>query len=277
MYSLEVGSGVISTRSALIAMPLGHDLLLQHHDAVHEPLRPRRAARHVDVDRDDGVDALHHGVVVEHAAGRGAGAHRDAHLGCGICCQMRRMIGASLKGTRPAQISTSAWRGEKRHALHAEARQVEARGRRGHELDRAAGRAEGHRPQRVGAAPVHEEIEAGGDPALLPRRIVGHRLGVRPGVNPMQRSLLPHVDVAHDEDRHEHQHLAEPKNVTAPAGQAPADQRHRAGELPEVRRPRDHEHRLDVEDDEQHRDHVELDREALARGPRAASCPTRRR
>src|SRR6266481_7815293 len=36
-----------------------------------------------------------------------------AHFGCGICCQMRRMIGASLNGTRPAQMSTSAWRGEK--------------------------------------------------------------------------------------------------------------------------------------------------------------------
>src|ERR671915_793921 len=35
------------------------------------------------------------------------------HFGCGICCQMRRITGASLKGTRPAQISTSAWRGEK--------------------------------------------------------------------------------------------------------------------------------------------------------------------
>jgi hypothetical protein len=35
------------------------------------------------------------------------------HFGCGICCQMRRMIGASLKGTRPAQIRTSACRGEK--------------------------------------------------------------------------------------------------------------------------------------------------------------------
>src|SRR5215218_1713839 len=35
------------------------------------------------------------------------------HLGCGICCQMRRMTGASLNGTRPAQINTSAWRGEK--------------------------------------------------------------------------------------------------------------------------------------------------------------------
>src|ERR671921_2584946 len=36
-----------------------------------------------------------------------------AHFGCGICCQMRRMTGASLNGTRPAQMSTSAWRGEK--------------------------------------------------------------------------------------------------------------------------------------------------------------------
>src|SRR5690349_8427985 len=35
-----------------------------------------------------------------------------AHLGCGICIQMRRMIGASLNGTRPAQIRRSACRGE---------------------------------------------------------------------------------------------------------------------------------------------------------------------
>src|SRR5918992_2129412 len=36
-----------------------------------------------------------------------------AHFGCGICCQMRRSTGASLNGTRPAQISTSACLGEK--------------------------------------------------------------------------------------------------------------------------------------------------------------------
>ena len=35
------------------------------------------------------------------------------HFGCGICCQMRRSTGASLNGTRPAQMSTSACRGEK--------------------------------------------------------------------------------------------------------------------------------------------------------------------
>src|ERR1700722_13319342 len=36
-----------------------------------------------------------------------------AHLGCGICCQIRRITGASLNGTRPAQMRTSACRGEK--------------------------------------------------------------------------------------------------------------------------------------------------------------------
>src|SRR5678815_3363119 len=36
-----------------------------------------------------------------------------AHLGWGIWSQMRRMTGASLNGRRPAQIRTSAWRGEK--------------------------------------------------------------------------------------------------------------------------------------------------------------------
>ncbi len=35
------------------------------------------------------------------------------HLGCGIWSQIRRMTGASLNGSRPAQISTSACRGEK--------------------------------------------------------------------------------------------------------------------------------------------------------------------
>src|SRR6476646_1092141 len=35
------------------------------------------------------------------------------HLGCGIWSQMRRRTGASLNGTRPAQMNTSACRGEK--------------------------------------------------------------------------------------------------------------------------------------------------------------------
>src|ERR671933_1811592 len=35
------------------------------------------------------------------------------HFGCGIWSQIRRITGASLNGSRPAQISTSACRGEK--------------------------------------------------------------------------------------------------------------------------------------------------------------------
>src|SRR5919205_3679340 len=35
------------------------------------------------------------------------------HLGWGIWSQIRRITGASLKGSRPAQMSTSACRGEK--------------------------------------------------------------------------------------------------------------------------------------------------------------------
>src|SRR6476469_8715936 len=35
------------------------------------------------------------------------------HFGWGIWSQIRRMTGASLNGSRPAQMSTSAWRGEK--------------------------------------------------------------------------------------------------------------------------------------------------------------------
>src|SRR5690349_1916808 len=36
-----------------------------------------------------------------------------AHLGCGIWSHTRRRTGASLNGTRPAQMNTSACRGEK--------------------------------------------------------------------------------------------------------------------------------------------------------------------
>src|SRR6476661_1666798 len=46
---------------------LSHDLLLEQSDAVDQTFGPRRASRHVDIDRDDGIDALHHRVIVEDA------------------------------------------------------------------------------------------------------------------------------------------------------------------------------------------------------------------
>src|SRR3954470_263493 len=48
------------------------DLVLELDDPVHQRLRPRRAAGHVDVDGDEAVGALHERVVVEHAGARGA-------------------------------------------------------------------------------------------------------------------------------------------------------------------------------------------------------------
>src|SRR3954447_16217863 len=52
------------------------DALLQEDDALQQRLGPRRAARHVDVDRDDLVHALGHGVRVPvRAAAVGARTH----------------------------------------------------------------------------------------------------------------------------------------------------------------------------------------------------------
>src|SRR4051812_14714614 len=84
---------------------------------------------------------------------------------------------------------------------------------------------------------------------------------------PLQGSLLPHVNETHEQNQHEHEHLAEAEERQLPAGAdiGDLDERHRAGQLPVEHAPRDHEDGLDVEDDEQHRDHVELDREAFSR------------
>src|ERR1035438_8267251 len=60
----------------------GHlvDLVLQLHQRVKQILRPRRAAGEVDIDRDNPIHALQHGVGIERSAHAGAGAHGDAPL-----------------------------------------------------------------------------------------------------------------------------------------------------------------------------------------------------
>src|SRR3954452_15021512 len=54
--------------------------LVQADDPLDELRGARWAARAVHVDGTELVDRLHDGVVVEHAARRGAGAHRDHPL-----------------------------------------------------------------------------------------------------------------------------------------------------------------------------------------------------
>src|SRR5919107_1237695 len=122
------------------------------------------------------------------------------HFGCGICCQMRRSTGASLKGTRPAQMSTSAWRGEK--------------------LMRS-----------------------------IPKRARSKRLAAD-AMNSMAQQAVP-KGIGHRELALAQSEEREPARRTGAA-----HHRDRAGELAVVDPPRDHEHGLDVEDDEQHRDHV---------------------
>src|SRR5438876_2678073 len=82
-------------------------------------------------------------------------------------------------------------------------------------------------------------------PQLRPR----HKLPLARRSLPLQGPLLQQVDVAHEQDQDEEQHL---------------DQAVRS-ELLECDRPRVEEHRLDVEQDEQHGHEIELHGEARAR------------
>src|SRR5215213_5316934 len=63
-----------------ICAAFGHDLLLKHPYAVEKTFGARRTAWHVDIDRNDRVDPLHHRIVVEHPAGGSACAHGYAPL-----------------------------------------------------------------------------------------------------------------------------------------------------------------------------------------------------
>src|SRR5882672_498244 len=81
---------------------------------------------------------------------------------------------------------------------------------------------------------------------------------------PLQRAFLPDVNEADQQNQHEHQHLTQAEKGDVPNGARVVHQRDETGQLPVVNRPRDHEHRLDIEDYEQDRDEVESNREALA-------------
>ena len=152
--------------------------LLQQRQPLHERLRPWRTARHVDVHRQELVRALHHAVHVEHAAGVGAGAHRDhparfQQLFVEVL-QHRRHLAEHGAGNDD-QIRLA---GRGANHLGAEAGKIVARGeRRGH-FHVAAGKAEVERPDGVGAPPGHQILQLGGEEALARFFVVGvfHRL-----------------------------------------------------------------------------------------------------
>src|SRR5687767_9370160 len=89
--------------------------------------------------------------------------------------------------------------------------------------------------------------------------------GLRARSIPLQRSLLPDVDEPDEKNRHENEHLTKTEERDIADRADIVDERHEARQLLVVDRPRNHEHGLNVEYDEQNRDQIKAHRESLAR------------
>ena len=77
------------------------------------------------------------------------------------------MRSAILKLTVPATIIRSAWRGVARKAPAPKRSMSWWASADGHHLDRAAGQAEGHRPDAGQAGPVEQPVDLGGQDVLF--------------------------------------------------------------------------------------------------------------
>src|SRR4029077_11964039 len=170
LAALETGpllgaSGVVALAPAQVGFAA--DELLQLVQAVQYGLRPRWAARDVDVDRHELVGALDHGVVGEHAPGRRARSHRHHPLRLQHLVVDAADYGRHLDrdADREDQQIRLARRGPER--LSPKAGDVVARGDQGDLLDGAAGEAEGKREDRVGSPPVEGALERRCEQPLL--------------------------------------------------------------------------------------------------------------
>src|SRR5829696_6424658 len=169
----SVGRSSSPDDKRLTSPALGHvlvlDALLEQHDALEQGLGPGRAARHVDVDGDELVDALGHGVGVPvGAAAVGAAAHGDDVLGPGHLLPEPDHGGAHLVGDGARDDDQVRLAGAGRQRDHAEAHHVVAgRAEGGAHLDGAAGQAPLVHPEGVLAAHVEEGGEGLRDPPVL--------------------------------------------------------------------------------------------------------------
>src|SRR5438477_8317178 len=172
------------------------------------------------------------------------------------------MTGASLKGSRPAQISTSAWRGENawrsipKRAKSKRLAAVAMNSMAQQAVPNGIGHSELARAQLTNSS--NFVTSQFGLPLIsFETRFTTPRLSSTSlGLIPLQGTSFPDVEVAHAQDEQEDQHLDQQE----PHAQRPA----RPAEVD--RAPGDQEHRLDVEHDEQHRHEVELHGEALVGG-----------
>jgi hypothetical protein len=155
-----------SSSSATVARALPDapaDLFVEGEYRVDQRLRTRRAAWGVDVHRDDVVDALYQGVVVEHPAGGSTYAHRYDPL------RLQHLV-VDLAEHRGHLLAHPAGHdhevglpGRSPEDLHAEAGQVEVGRPGGHHLDGAAGEAEVGRPGARGARPFDDVLQDAGE------------------------------------------------------------------------------------------------------------------
>jgi len=137
--------------------------VLQVDDRLDELFGTRRATRYVHIDGDEAIDPLHDGVGVENAARRGTGPHRDAPLGFVHLLPAPLEHGQHFHHDATGDNHQVALpRAEAKH-LSAKAGQIVLAGAGRHELDAAASRGKGHRPEAVFAAPTGELVELGDD------------------------------------------------------------------------------------------------------------------
>src|SRR3954452_3398508 len=167
-HDLLGAAGAVAVAPALLLVVLDH--VAQAEDPVHERLGPGRAAGHVHVDRHELVRRRER-VVVEHAHGAAAGAHRDRPLGLEHLVVQTPDDRRHLDRDPARQDDEVGLAGGGAQGLEAEARDVHARPDHAHHLDRAAGQAEREREDRVASRPRDRLVERGRDDPLLHVRV----------------------------------------------------------------------------------------------------------
>src|SRR6185295_7262879 len=157
-FVLRVSIGSIFPRSPgllrALFQRLAFDLLLDLHDGVDDAFGPGWASGDVHVDRDEPVDPLDHGIVIENASAGRAGTHGDAPLRLRHLLPDLEQHGHHFEGDPPGNDHEVGLARREADDLRPEAGEVVPRGERAHQFDGAAGRSERHGPQGVLAAPV---------------------------------------------------------------------------------------------------------------------------
>ena len=136
-------------------------LFLKQHQPLEESLRPRGAAGDIDIHRNDLVYPLHHAVDIVHAPRVGATPHGDHPPRFGhLLVQPEDGRSHLLEHRAGNHHQIGLARSPAQH-FGAEAGDVVAGSEGGHHFDETAGKAEEHRPERVGAPPVDEVVKTG--------------------------------------------------------------------------------------------------------------------